>query len=320
MGEARDVRRRPPAGRAHRHRAARGRARAAQGRGPGADRRLHRPPPSGSPATPWRCTPTTPSRRRPGPTRPTSSAWCATAGPTGHPCLRAALRSAPARRCCPCWRSRCRTSPAATPPARTACSPASTRSAGTSRRSPGSASPTTAGPRATPARCRRTTWSTASATRGSSRASGAATRSTRSTSYVDRYAAAIQQHARRHRPALLHASSFHVNGLATRLAAARLGVPYVYEMRGLEDLMKVSRDPSFDGSDRRRFLDTVEGASCAGAERVFVITEALARDGRARGARGEAGGAAERRAHRAVPAARAGCRARGGRWACAARP
>ena len=102
-------------------------------------------------------------------------------------------------------------------------------------------------------------------------------------SYVDRYAAAIQQHARRHRPALLHASSFHVNGLATRLAAARLGVPYVYEMRGLEDLMKVSRDPSFDGSDRRRFLDTVEGASCAGAERVFVITEALRREMAARG-------------------------------------
>ncbi len=103
------------------------------------------------------------------------------------------------------------------------------------------------------------------------------------TSYVDRYAAAITQHARRHRPALLHASSFHVNGLATRQAAARLGVPYVYEMRGLEDLMKVSRDPSFDGSDRRRFLDTVEGASCLGAERVFVITHALKREMVARG-------------------------------------
>jgi glycosyltransferase involved in cell wall biosynthesis len=102
-------------------------------------------------------------------------------------------------------------------------------------------------------------------------------------SYVDRYAAAIQQHARRHRPALLHASSFHVNGLATQLAAARLGVPYVYEMRGLEDLMKVSRDPAFDASDRRRFLDTVEGASCLGAERVFVITEALKREMVARG-------------------------------------
>jgi glycosyltransferase involved in cell wall biosynthesis len=102
-------------------------------------------------------------------------------------------------------------------------------------------------------------------------------------SYVDRYATAIQQHARRHRPALLHASSFHVNGLATQLAAARLGVPYVYEMRGLEDLMKVSRDSAFEGSDRRRFLDTVEGAVCLGAERVFVITEALKREMAARG-------------------------------------
>lgn len=103
------------------------------------------------------------------------------------------------------------------------------------------------------------------------------------TAYVDRYAAALTQHARRHRPALLHASSFHVNGLATRAAAARLGIPYVYEMRGLEDLMKVSRDPGFAGSDRDRFLDTVELASCAGAARVFVITEALRREMAARG-------------------------------------
>ncbi len=97
------------------------------------------------------------------------------------------------------------------------------------------------------------------------------------TAYVDRYATALTAHARRHRPALLHASSFYVNGLATREAAARLGVPYVYEMRGLESLMKVSRDPGFAGSDRDRFLETVELASCAGAAKVFVITEALRR-------------------------------------------
>lgn len=103
------------------------------------------------------------------------------------------------------------------------------------------------------------------------------------TSYVDRYAAALVTHARRQRPALLHASSFHVNGLATRQAAARLGLPYVYEMRGLEDLMKVSRDPAFAGSDRQRFLDRVELASCAGAARVFVITEALRREMAERG-------------------------------------
>jgi glycosyltransferase involved in cell wall biosynthesis len=96
--------------------------------------------------------------------------------------------------------------------------------------------------------------------------------------YVDRYAAALAAQVRRHRPALLHASSFHVNGLATRQVAARLGVPYVYEMRGLESLMKVSRDPGFANTDRSRFLETVELASCAGAAKVFVITEALRRE------------------------------------------
>ncbi|RNL75514.1 glycosyltransferase family 4 protein [Nocardioides marmorisolisilvae] len=101
--------------------------------------------------------------------------------------------------------------------------------------------------------------------------------------YVDRYAQAIVQHARRHRPALLQSSSFHVNGMATRQAAAKLGIPYVYEMRGLEDLMKVSRDPEFRTSDRQHFLDTVELASCMGAERVFVITEALRREMAERG-------------------------------------
>jgi len=102
-------------------------------------------------------------------------------------------------------------------------------------------------------------------------------------SYVGRYADAVVQHARRHQAAILQSSSFYVNGLATRQAAAKLGIPYVYEMRGLEDLMKVSRDPGFDVSDRQKFLDTVELASCMGAERVFVITEALRREMAARG-------------------------------------
>ncbi|MBZ5735506.1 glycosyltransferase family 4 protein [Nocardioides sp. TRM66260-LWL] len=103
------------------------------------------------------------------------------------------------------------------------------------------------------------------------------------TRYVGKYADAIVAHARRHRPALLQSSSFYVNGLATREAAARLGVPYVYEMRGLEDLMKISRDPGFGASDRQRFLDEVELQSCLGAAKVFVITEALRKEMAARG-------------------------------------
>jgi glycosyltransferase involved in cell wall biosynthesis len=101
--------------------------------------------------------------------------------------------------------------------------------------------------------------------------------------YVARYAHALEGRARRHGAMLLHASSFHVNGLAVREVSRRLGIPYVYEMRGLEDLMGVSRDATFLGTDRDHFLHEVELASCAEAERVLVITEALKREMVSRG-------------------------------------
>ncbi|HEY9565365.1 MAG TPA: glycosyltransferase family 4 protein [Nocardioides sp.] len=93
--------------------------------------------------------------------------------------------------------------------------------------------------------------------------------------YIDKYAAEVEKRAREHRASLLHASSFHVNGLATQKAAARLGIPFVYEMRGLEELMKVSRDPRFETSDRYRFTSELENTICHAADRVFVITHAL---------------------------------------------
>ncbi|MGB3762003.1 MAG: glycosyltransferase, partial [Ornithinimicrobium sp.] len=62
-------------------------------------------------------------------------------------------------------------------------------------------------------------------------------------SYIERFTARIMAHATQQRAALIHASSFQNNGLAGLAAARRLGIPFVYEMRGLEDLMKVSRKP-----------------------------------------------------------------------------
>lgn len=96
-------------------------------------------------------------------------------------------------------------------------------------------------------------------------------------SYIDGYTKSLAKHAREHRAALIHASSFHVNGLAAQAAAAQLGVPFVYEMRGLEELMKVSRDPAFEQSDRYRLLEHLETTICQAADRVFVITAALGR-------------------------------------------
>ena len=93
--------------------------------------------------------------------------------------------------------------------------------------------------------------------------------------FTERFADRLVEQAVEHRARLIHASSFYLNGLAGAAAARRLGIPFVYEMRGLEELMKVSRDPSFEGSDRHRFLAAVEYASCREADAVLVITDAL---------------------------------------------
>ncbi|WP_116947284.1 glycosyltransferase family 4 protein [Jiangella endophytica] len=102
-------------------------------------------------------------------------------------------------------------------------------------------------------------------------------------SYIERFEAGVRDLAVRHRARLIHASSFYVAGMAGLSAARRLGLPFVYEMRGLEELMKVSRDPAFDGSDRHRFLDQLETGLAREADRCFVITEALGREMARRG-------------------------------------
>lgn len=93
--------------------------------------------------------------------------------------------------------------------------------------------------------------------------------------YVDEFAREVERHAREHRADVIHASSFHVCGLAAQQAAARLGIPFVYEMRGLEELMKVSRDPAFDTAERYAFTSGLETTIAHAADRVFVITQAL---------------------------------------------
>jgi glycosyltransferase involved in cell wall biosynthesis len=101
--------------------------------------------------------------------------------------------------------------------------------------------------------------------------------------FTERFTEHLVRQAVAHQARLIHASSFYINGLAGAAAARRLGIPFVYEMRGLEELMKVSRDESFEGSDRHRFLAAVEYAACRDADAVLVITEALGREMVSRG-------------------------------------
>ncbi|WP_157697089.1 glycosyltransferase [Brachybacterium avium] len=93
--------------------------------------------------------------------------------------------------------------------------------------------------------------------------------------YTERYSAAIKDLVAIERPAILHAASNHVNGLAAVTAANRLGLPAVYEVRGLWEVTRASRAPEWADSEEFRFLSRMEADAARGATRVIALTAAL---------------------------------------------
>jgi glycosyltransferase involved in cell wall biosynthesis len=83
--------------------------------------------------------------------------------------------------------------------------------------------------------------------------------------------------ALRHRVAAIHAASNHVNALPALLAARQLGIPFQYEMRGLWELTRVSRQPGFEGSQAYQQGLQLESLVARHADRLFVISEQLRR-------------------------------------------
>lgn len=96
-------------------------------------------------------------------------------------------------------------------------------------------------------------------------------------SYALQAASALAQIAAQNRVAVIHAASNHVNALPALLAARSLGIPFQYEMRGLWELTRVSRTPNYDKSQAFRQGLQLEGLVANSADRLFVISEQLAK-------------------------------------------
>lgn len=96
--------------------------------------------------------------------------------------------------------------------------------------------------------------------------------------YVRACARGVADLARRERASMVHASSLYDVGMAGLGAAQELGVPFVYEMRGLKQLLESARKPPFVDSPRQRYLDQLEGTVARHADALLVITEALGRE------------------------------------------
>lgn len=107
------------------------------------------------------------------------------------------------------------------------------------------------------------------------------------TEYVKRYVSALEKTAIEQRPAVLHGASNHWNGLATVATANRLGIPSIYEVRGLWEVTRGSRDFEWAKGGMYRFMARMEADAAANATHVLAITQALKDELISRGVDGE---------------------------------
>ena len=85
------------------------------------------------------------------------------------------------------------------------------------------------------------------------------------------------------RPELLHAASNFKNGFAAAAVAQALGIPWVYEVRGLWEDTQVSRGLTTEDSERYRFFRESETECLRKADAVVTICESLKSEIESRG-------------------------------------
>ncbi|WP_198150401.1 glycosyltransferase [Janibacter melonis] len=91
--------------------------------------------------------------------------------------------------------------------------------------------------------------------------------------YVLACADAFVREARLRRPSLIQSASNHVTGLAALIAARRVGVPFVYEVRGLWEITEASGKPGWDETQRYQQQVDFETLVASEADAVLAITE-----------------------------------------------
>ena len=100
------------------------------------------------------------------------------------------------------------------------------------------------------------------------------------TSAIDRYvldaADAFVREARLQRPSVIHSASNFRTALPALIAARRLGVPFVYEVRGLWEITEAAEKPGWEMTDRYRVTAGLETRVANEADAVLVITTQIA--------------------------------------------
>jgi PEP-CTERM/exosortase A-associated glycosyltransferase len=92
---------------------------------------------------------------------------------------------------------------------------------------------------------------------------------------VRRYREFVVEVARREKPDVIHAHSSYVNGIAARYASKRLGIPFVYELRGLWADTAVVEDGLRHNSIKYRAFWQLELGVVRRADRIVAISRGI---------------------------------------------
>jgi len=104
------------------------------------------------------------------------------------------------------------------------------------------------------------------------------------TEYTAAAAEVLQDKFRELKPEFVMAASNYVNALPALLAARSLGIPFFYEVRGLWEITKSSREPEYSKVAHFGASKMLEGIICQEAHHVFTLTEAMREEIISRGA------------------------------------
>lgn len=109
-------------------------------------------------------------------------------------------------------------------------------------------------------------------------ARGGSTRAQGLDRYTEVAALIIEREIVRFRPSVVHAASNHVNALPALLAARRLGVPFVYEVRGFWELTDASLKSGWERTERFAIARHLESLVAREANHVFTLTAGMRRE------------------------------------------
>ena len=117
------------------------------------------------------------------------------------------------------------------------------------------------------------------------RIGGDGRRQFKNAAYFEQSAKALAARLGPLRPRAIMAASNHENAAAALLAARRLGVPFIYDLRGFWELSRLSFDPDFGKTAQFRIIHDLEAEIARQADLVFTLTVAMQEELSRRGVR-----------------------------------